>query len=732
MRDRESRSRGPLRDRQGASQKRSANADDRIRIIRCPANLLKVIPLEAKFYQVSAGKRVAATYVATETRRHREGLFRIQNPGNSLCLGVLVATVTSVQRDGRTAIARSGAPLPPPIFIGSAMTSAPRTRQALEVGQVLERGNVALVEQPVRFVQRRLAEVDAGGVDADRLDRTVCRRATSRRRDAGRENAAWRPPPRPRSAVPRYRAASGQRLRESRAQQHDRVRRESRRACSPALRDRRPSPDSPRARPRCRLTSTTTAGPNKPIERDLIDRLPSLREVHRRVEMRAAVLGGEEVVGGVVIAARRHAVGHFLEPKRVGGRPEDGFRIVVCERSTSSPLGNAPLSRPLGCFGEAGWEQRTDRGKNRRDQQPSELIYSARFAPCTHPGTRHSGTWHRGTPYIIRRICLGPDVGNPDYYHRVVDCQWACPAHTNVPEYIRLIAQGRFTDAYMLNRESNVFPGHPRPHLRSAVRAGVPAHPRRRQAGRDLPAEARRRGSHRGDITHLLPTAPAAEERQEGRADRRRPGLADRRQRPDAARLSGHDLREAAAARRADAHQHPGVPPARAGAGRGDRLHHRHGRRRPLQHAGRQPEGAARHRASSTRCSSAAARRRARSSRFPGRHDTDQIFIGIEWLESIHFGHVDSVGKRVLIIGVGNTAMDCCRSAKRLGATDVKVIARKTRKYFKASPWELEDAEEEERRDHREPPAGPLHHRERQADRHGVRQVHSRSRSTAS
>src|ERR687891_1441262 len=51
------------------------------------------------------------------------------------------------------------------------------------------------------------------------------------------------------------------------------------------------------------------------------------------------------------------------------------------------------------------------------------------------------------------------DVLNPDYYHRVVDCQWACPAHTNVPEYIRLIAQGRFTEAYLLNRESNVFPG---------------------------------------------------------------------------------------------------------------------------------------------------------------------------------------------------------------------------------------------------------------------------------
>ena len=79
----------------------------------------------------------------------------------------------------------------------------------------------------------------------------------------------------------------------------------------------------------------------------------------------------------------------------------------------------------------------------------------------------------------------------------------------------------------------------------------------------------------------------------------------------------------------------------------------------------------------------------------PGRRESDQIFIGIEWLESIHFGHINSVGKRVLIIGVGNTAMDCCRSAKRLGAEDVKVISRKTRKYFKASPWELEDAEEE-------------------------------------
>src|SRR5690606_2262341 len=79
----------------------------------------------------------------------------------------------------------------------------------------------------------------------------------------------------------------------------------------------------------------------------------------------------------------------------------------------------------------------------------------------------------------------------------------------------------------------------------------------------------------------------------------------------------------------------------------------------------------------------------------PGRRDTDRIHIGIEWLESIAFGHTTSIGERVLIIGVGNTAMDCCRSSLRLGAKDVKVMARKPRRFFKASDWELEDAEEE-------------------------------------
>src|SRR5437762_11584881 len=84
------------------------------------------------------------------------------------------------------------------------------------------------------------------------------------------------------------------------------------------------------------------------------------------------------------------------------------------------------------------------------------------------------------------------DISAPDYFHKVVDCQWACPAHTPVPEYIRLIADGRYSDAYMINWRSNVFPGI-LGRTRSSVRAGVPPRPRRGDAGRDLPAEARRR-----------------------------------------------------------------------------------------------------------------------------------------------------------------------------------------------------------------------------------------------
>src|SRR6188508_1493613 len=285
------------------------------------------------------------------------------------------------------------------------------------------------------------------------------------------------------------------------------------------------------------------------------------------------------------------------------------------------------------------------------------------------------------------------NVGDPDYYHRVVDCQWACPAHTNVPEYIRLIAQGKFTEAYLVNRESNVFPGI---LGRTCDRPCEPACRRTRVDGKPVAICRLKRvaADNRDEVKHLLPTAPEVKNGKKigligaGPASLTvandlvplgyevtileklpRPGGLMRINIP-AFRLPEQVLDEEIAyivdmgvdvRYNAPVDSLKGLLDSRGfdavfvgtGAPKGKELE------------------------------------------IPGRHDTDQIFIGIEWLESIHFGHVDSVGKRVLIIGVGNTAMDCCRSSKRLGASDVKVIARKTRKYFKASPWELEDAEEE-------------------------------------
>ncbi len=285
------------------------------------------------------------------------------------------------------------------------------------------------------------------------------------------------------------------------------------------------------------------------------------------------------------------------------------------------------------------------------------------------------------------------DVGDPNYYHRVVDCQWACPAHTNVPEYIRLIAQNRFTEAYLLNRESNVFPGI---LGRTCDRPCEPACRRTRVDGKPVAICRLKRvaADHRGEVKHLLPQAPTEKNGKKIALVGAGPAsltvandlvplgyqvtIFERQPRPGglmrinipAFRLPEQVLDEEIAYiidMGVDVRYNAPVASLKSllDEGEFDAVFVGTGA----------PKG--------------------KELDVPGRHDSDQIFIGIEWLESIHFGHVDSVGKRVLIIGVGNTAMDCCRSAKRLGATDVKVIARKTRKYFKASSWELDDAEEE-------------------------------------
>ena len=285
------------------------------------------------------------------------------------------------------------------------------------------------------------------------------------------------------------------------------------------------------------------------------------------------------------------------------------------------------------------------------------------------------------------------DVQRPDYYHRVVDCQWACPAHTNVPEYIRLIAQGRFTDAYMLNRESNVFPGI---LGRTCDRPCEPACRRTRVDGKPVAICRLKRvaADHRDEVTHLLPQAPAVKNGK--KIGLIGAGPASLTVANDLAPL-GYGVTIFEKLPRSGGLMRINIPAFRLPEQVLDEeigyildmgVEVRYNT--PVDSLGALLDGGG---FDAVFVGSGAPK--GKELEIPGRHDTDQIFIGIEWLESIHFGHVESIGKRVLIIGVGNTAMDCCRSSKRLGATDVKVIARKTRKYFKASPWELEDAEEE-------------------------------------
>ena len=284
------------------------------------------------------------------------------------------------------------------------------------------------------------------------------------------------------------------------------------------------------------------------------------------------------------------------------------------------------------------------------------------------------------------------NVGNPDYYHKVVDCQWACPAHTNVPGYIRLIAQERYDDAYMLNWESNVFPGIlgrtcDRPCEPACRRVRVEEKPvaicRLKRVAADL----------RGDITPRFPDIPKKKNGKRIACVGSGPAsltvardlmplgyevtIFEKNDRPGGLMWTnipqfrlppevlweeidyildmGVDIRYNTPVKSMKwlLEQDFDAVFVGSGAPRGKEL------------------------------------------RLPGRYDTDHIHIGIDWLESVAFGHTNSIGENVLVIGVGNTAMDCCRTSKRIGGTNVKVMARKSKPYFKASPWELEDAEEE-------------------------------------
>jgi NADPH-dependent glutamate synthase beta subunit-like oxidoreductase len=288
------------------------------------------------------------------------------------------------------------------------------------------------------------------------------------------------------------------------------------------------------------------------------------------------------------------------------------------------------------------------------------------------------------------------DVQDPQYFHQVVDCQWACPAHTDVPGYIRLIAQGKYDEAYLLNRESNVFPGI---LGRTCDRPCEPACRRGRVDGEPVAICRLKRVASdlRGDVSDRLPRAPEV-----GNGKR----VACIGAGPASLAVANDLLPLGYAVTIYEQHDKPGglmrtnIPAFRLPAQVLDEecqtiidmgAEVRYGTpvtsMRALLDEGYDAifvgSGAP----------------RGKELDLPGRWDEttedSHIHIGIDWLSSIAFGHVDAIGPEVLIIGVGNTAMDCCRSSLRLGGKEIRVIARRPRPFFKASPWELEDAEEE-------------------------------------
>jgi formate dehydrogenase (NADP+) beta subunit len=286
------------------------------------------------------------------------------------------------------------------------------------------------------------------------------------------------------------------------------------------------------------------------------------------------------------------------------------------------------------------------------------------------------------------------NTAHPDYYHKVVDCQWACPAHTDVPEYIRLIAQGRFTDAYMVNRHSNVFPGI---LGRVCDRPCEPACRRTRVEEQPVAICRLKRvaADHRDDITGRLPKIPQLKNGK--RVALIGAGCASLTVANDLMPL-GYEVTIFEQSGEPGGLMRTNIPSFRlphavlndeigqiTGMGVDLKLNHPiKSMRELLSHGGFDavfvgsgaPKG--------------------KELRLPGREAAAaNVHIGIAWLESVAFGHIEKIGERVLIIGVGNTAMDCCRTSLRLGARSVKVMARKPRGFFKASAWELEDAEEE-------------------------------------
>jgi len=285
------------------------------------------------------------------------------------------------------------------------------------------------------------------------------------------------------------------------------------------------------------------------------------------------------------------------------------------------------------------------------------------------------------------------DISAPDYFHKVVDCQWACPAHTPVPEYIRLIAEGRYSDAYLINWKSNVFPGIlgrtcDRPCEPACRRGRVEENPvaicRLKRVAADF----------KNDIRHRLPKLSANNGKRIALIGGGPASLTVAR---DLA-PHGYHLTVFDSDLQAGGMMRTQIPKFRLPDSVIDE------ETDYVLRLGIEFKGGTRVDSMKELLADdydaifvGSGAPRGRELDIPGRREAAaNIHIGIDWLSSVSFGHTDKIGKRVIVLGGGNTAMDCCRTARRLGGEDVKVIVRSGFEEMKASPWEKEDAIEED------------------------------------
>lgn len=287
------------------------------------------------------------------------------------------------------------------------------------------------------------------------------------------------------------------------------------------------------------------------------------------------------------------------------------------------------------------------------------------------------------------------NINNPEYFHKVVDCQYACPAHTPVPEYIRLIAAERYTEAYMVNWESNVFPGV---LGRTCDRPCEPACRRGRVEEEPVAICRLKRvaADNKGPVKHLMPTAP--QHKNGKRIALIGAGPASLTVARDLAPL-GYELHLYDEQELGGGMMRSQIPAFRL----------------PVEVLNEEVDfilDMGIHTHLKTYVSSlkemldkdydvifvgTGAPRGRDLPKLPGRWDAPQsVHIGIEWLASVAFEHTDKIGKKVIVLGGGNTAMDCCRTARRLGGEAVKVVVRSPFEEMKASPWEKEDAMHED------------------------------------